>query len=345
MKEFLGFRKGVNLGGWLSQAYSQTEEYYSTFINKSDIERIASWGVDHVRLPIDYCLVETQEGEPIESGFRHIDNCIAWCKEYGLNLVLDLHKTAGYAFDELESAGVFFDDAKLQQRFIELWVKLSKRYGGYEFIAFELLNEVVLLDVTEKWNEIIKAVITEIRKSAPKTKIIVGGVCYNSPLTIAALDKPYDENIVYNFHCYEPLLFTHQNAPWIANMPLDLKVEYPQIADVYEQNSSFLTKEMSISLAKFGKQLFLENNGAAFFENIFEEALKVAEERNVPLYCGEYGVIDRAPLQGTLNWYKDINSVFEKHQIGRAMWTYKQLDFGIIDEHYAPIFEELVKVI
>ena len=61
------------------------------------------------------------------------------------------------------------------------------------------------------------------------------------------------------------------------------------------------------------------------------------------LNCGEYGVIDRAPLPDTLNWMKDIHASFEKFGIGRALWNYKNKDFGLVDEHYAPIMEEMIK--
>ena len=75
----------------------------------------------------------------------------------------------------------------------------------------------------------------------------------------------------------------------------------------------------------------------------FDDPIKAVEERDGFMYCGEYGVIDQAPLDGTLNWYKDIHSVFEKYGIGRAAWNYKEKDYGLEGEHYAPIIDELVK--
>ena len=53
------------------------------------------------------------------------------------------------------------------------------------------------------------------------------------------------------------------------------------------------------------------------------------------LYCGEYGVIDRAEISDTAIWFEDIHSVFEKYDIARAAWTYKGIDFGISGEHYS----------
>ena len=82
--------RGINLGGYLSQC-EHNREHYENYINKSDIERIAGWGFDHVRLPIDYEVLETEEGEPIEEGYSIVDRAVNWCKECGLSIVLDLH--------------------------------------------------------------------------------------------------------------------------------------------------------------------------------------------------------------------------------------------------------------
>ena len=85
MKNFNGFMHGVNLGGWFSQCdYSQHR--FDTFITEEDIKTISSWGLDHVRLPIDYNLVETKDGQPIESGYDRIKTAIEWCKKYNLNM-------------------------------------------------------------------------------------------------------------------------------------------------------------------------------------------------------------------------------------------------------------------
>ena len=54
-----GYRHGVNLGGWLSQC-NHTKERYDRFITEDDIRVIASWGLDHIRVPVDYNLVEDE---------------------------------------------------------------------------------------------------------------------------------------------------------------------------------------------------------------------------------------------------------------------------------------------
>ena len=80
MKKLEGFQHGINLGGWLSQCV-HTREHYDSFIGEEDIRRIASWGLDHVRVPVDYELIETQEGDLIEKGYAYLETCIQWCRK------------------------------------------------------------------------------------------------------------------------------------------------------------------------------------------------------------------------------------------------------------------------
>lgn len=340
MQEFTGYKRGINLGGWLSQC-EPNKEHYDSFISESDIKRIAEWGLDHVRLPIDYELVANKDGAYIEEGFQYIDDCLEWCHKYGLNMILDLHKTAGYTFDE--TVNEFFVSQQLQDRFIALWEQLAKRYGRYnDCLTFELLNEVVELNVAELWNSIIQRAIECIRKYSPSIKIIVGGVQNNSIFTLKLLDKPYDENIVYTFHFYDPLIFTHQSAYWVDKMPEDFTTEYPNDYHTYLQETKNYLPDVHL---RTYQDLVIDRIDQRFFESVFAEAIDLCRMRNVPLYCGEYGVIDRAGLASTVNWYSDIYHTFEKYGMSRAAWTYKGKDFGITDDHYSSILDTLINLL
>ena len=346
MRKFEGYQKGVNLGGWLSQCVSYDEEHFNGFITEEDIRAIASYGLDHIRVPVDYDVImkETSEQDVVnEKGMSHIDDCISWCQKYGLNMVLDLHKAKGYMFDaqEVPDADLFFTDPMLQETFYVTWEMFAQKYGRYSnMLAFELLNEVVNPDIRSRWNEIAATAIKRIRAIAPSNFIIVGGVNYNNVFAVPGIEVPYDEKIVYNFHCYEPLCFTHQKAYWVDGMTDDFDMNYPVTLDeMRKKTEEFSRDHMG---AVFNK--CLEEDGP-FFDKMFRIAVDYAEEKNVPLYCGEYGVIDRAPTEDTLNWMKDIHESFERFGIGRALWNYKDKDFGIIGEHYAPIFKDMIKVL
>lgn len=80
---------------------------------------------------------------------------------------------------------------------------LSYRYGRCRNVAFELLNEIVE-ETPERWNDLSRRAIQVIRKNATDKKIIIGGIQWNGVHTLRMLDKTYDDNIVFNFHFYEP---------------------------------------------------------------------------------------------------------------------------------------------
>jgi len=311
------FYKGVNFGGWLSQC-DYSEKRLNEFITEDDFRKAASWGVDHVRIPFDYNILEDNNGNYIEDGFRRLENAVLLSRKYGLNTVLDLHKTAGFSFDDYgEDEHGFFESHAYQERFCCLWEKLAERFGKYsDTVAFELLNEVTDQSFIDVWNRVADECIGRIRKIAPDTLIFVGSYHNNSAQAVKDLDPPHDSLIVYNMHCYDPLDFTHQGAYW---------------TDKIDQSRRFPYSESGCS--------------AAYFEELFASAIEKAEKYGVPLYCGEYGVIDQVPPTEAIRWFRDINSVFEKHGIGRCVWSYKEMDFGISDQRYDNDRSELLKYI
>ncbi len=342
MKEFTGFKRGVDLGGWLSQCDNNdySEKHFSEFITEKDFDVIAGWGLDHVRLPFDYNIIMTDDGRFIEEGFRFIGFAVDACAKRGLNIVLDLHKTAGFVFDR-DDCFDFFDSKELQDMFVKLWLEMTRRFGNCKNVVFELLNEVTDEAVAQKWNKIAARTIGEIRKVNSDVRIIIGGIFNDSIYGLTLLEKPQYENIVFTFHCYSPLIFTHQKAYWVREMSPDYSIGYP----VSEK------KALEESEGIFGDKYSDEFDGSenmlssAYFERMFKQACEIAEKNGVPLYCGEYGVIDQADTQSTVRWYADIHEAFEKMGIARAAWTYRKKDFGITDEHYRDVRDEIIKLL
>ena len=309
-----GFKKGINLGGWMSQCnYSQ--DRLDNFITEPDFQKIASWGFDHVRIPIDYNIIQNGDGSPIEDGYARIDKAIELSRRYGLKIVLDLHKTAGFSFDYGEKENGFFENEKYQEYFYLIWEEFAKRYGNEtNDIVFELLNEVTDAEFINKWNEIIKVCMKRIRAFAPDICVLVGSYHNNAADTVRYLDEPYDSRVIYNFHCYEPLKFTHQGATWTPLINPDDRIAFSE-----------------------------SGTTAGYFEKLFSTALEKAKQFGVSLYCGEYGVIEDATAEDSLEWFKVIHSVFEKYNIARSVWSYKEMNFGIADSKYDGIRDEILK--
>lgn len=308
MLKKMGILRGINLGGWLSQC-DYSDERLNKFIQEDDFACIASWGLDHVRIPVDYNVLDDGRG------FDKLDWAVEMCRKYGLKMVLDLHKTAGFSFDGGEEETGFFDSETYQERFYQLWEKIAQRYGALtDLVVFELLNEVTEKEYIGPWNRISHEAIRRIRAIAPDMLILVGSYHNNSAPAVKDLAAPTDDRTLYNFHCYEPLHFTHQGAAWVPEL-----------------------------VGKTG--VTFEESGACeqYFEELFASALEAAAANNTTLYCGEYGVIDLAdPVEG-LKWLKAINAVFEKHGIARALWTYKAMDFGLKDDRLDALRDEMLR--
>lgn len=325
--------KGINLGGWLSQC-NYTRERYETFITESDFERIAAWHFDHVRVPFDFNVIEKENGELIEENWKYLDNAVSWGKEHGLNVILDLHKTAGYDFNDFgnQAKNNLFNNVKAQERFLAIWDRVSKRYANETNVLFELLNEVADLEFIDPWNKLIVKAVDVIRQNASETPIIYGGVCWNSASFVKDLVAPPSKNIIYTFHLYEPLLFTHQKAYWVDALNNDRDIPFTDSMDFFREESKVL--------GYMGENLLrakCDTMGPKFFDEFLNEAVKTAEAHGVPLYCGEYGVIDRANPFETVKWFKAVHQIFEKYHIGHALWSYKEMDFGFTGDHYKPL--------
>ncbi len=315
MADLKGFTRGVNLGGWMSQC-DYSDGRLDGFITEPDFEKIAAWGFDHVRLPVDYNVIRNPDGTAREEGLRRVDRALDLCGRYGLNTVLDLHKTRGFSFDPGEMEQGFFSSEEDQTFFYGIWEDFARRYGGRsESVMFDLLNELTDAAYLPAWMRISRECVRRIRRYAPEVRILLGGYDHNSVDSVLELPPPFDGNVVYNFHCYDPHTYTHQGAYWMADV-LDLSVRIP-FADTGVTEEYFLER--------------------------FGPAVRKASAEGTALYCGEYGVIDVVPPEDSMGWFRAIHAAFEKCGIGRCLWSYREMDFGLSDRRMDAVREELLR--
>jgi hypothetical protein len=328
------FTNGVNLGGWLSQYREFNHEHFRAFITRPDIEQIAAWGFDHVRLPIDYPVLESDESPGVyrEDGFQYIDSCVEWCKSAGLGVIFDLHHAPGYSFNntlksETQHLNVLFDQPAAQQRFISLWEAIVRRYQAAGLpVIFELLNEVVLPE-SGPWNALAHQTVAALRALTPDGLIMIGGNNYNAASELKNIDLLDDPNVIYTFHFYEPLLFTHQKAPWVqAAVEYDRELAYPGFFIGLDE---FLHRAPRYHEA-YEWQAGLPLNRALVRELLLPVFEFIQNTGQAP-YCGEYGVIDTAPAASRQNWHADLLDIFNQHGIGRAVWSYKEMNFRLVN--------------
>jgi aryl-phospho-beta-D-glucosidase BglC (GH1 family) len=322
--------RGLNLGGWLSQIdaiqekdpenFPGVDKHIETFITAADFANIAQWGFDHVRVPIDAYLFFTKENEtPVESRLAGIDRAVALSKRHNLKIIIDLHECPGHDFADGASASVqelFSTDDTNIRKAEKIWACLAERYSSNDHVLFESLNEPVA-PTAAVWNTVRDRLCREIRRHAPKSTIISGSNMWNRPSAFGELTPFDDDNVVYSVHFYEPLLFTHQFAPWLSAPEMKVVRGYP--ADY--GSGIMLHYGLVLSMGMWDRGRIVEE---------FAPVNAFREKYGVPVICNEFGVYAPVELNAQLRWYDDLLSVLKEIGIGFSYWNYKNLDFGII---------------
>ncbi len=314
MNEYKNYMAGVNLGHWISQYGGKSEAHFDSYIVESDFARMKQWGLDHIRLPVDYFFFDNGQGEFSEQRLAYIDNVIKYCGKYGLNVVLDLHHAPGFFFGDGAKNNLFTDRGS-QEHFIKIWKMFSQRYKSEgDSLRFELLNELVW-ENSDPWNRLWQETADAILGISPDRRIIVGGNNYNNVRELANLAVSDDEHILYTFHFYEPFIFTHQRAQWIDwNRNYTKPVSFPFRA---QEHLPFFGGSVPKNMQKYSEI------GKDFIRDYMEPALEFSAKSGKSLYCGEYGVIANADDESAANWLSDMADVLVPLGFGRAVWSYR----------------------
>ena len=331
------YLKGINVGGWMSQYQDLTDnlhEHLKTFIREEDIDRIAQWGADHIRLPFES---SAMCGET----FDYMEKCIEWCNSRGMGVLLDLHFIDGMSFDPLLPENPLFLPEN-QQRFISIWDEVSARLQHHgNGLCYELLNEVT--DGTGYgWNRMYPLGVEAIRKREPERVIYVGSNRQNDVNRLAELRLLDDPHLVYNFHYYDPHAFTHQCAPFDQDMAV-FRHAYDYPCFLGDELYSYVREHPEYVARCPG--ILLTRNDREDMKRRLRPASEFIRCTGKPLYCGEFGVISVADESAAARWIADLVDTFRQLHIGYAYWCYKVRDFGLVDIHSHVLTPELAKTL
>lgn len=325
--EAFTIHRGLNISHWLSQSGVRGPARVRYFTEK-DVEYIASEGFDHLRIPVDEEQLFDEDGKRNAEAFGLLRNALSWCREHGLRAIVDLHILRSHNFNATEKP--LFTDEKAQERFYACWRAISEELHTCSngWVAYELMNEPVA-DRPEDWNRIVERCVAVIREREPERTLVIGSNLWQSFRTMKDLAVPEnDPNIILSFHYYEPFLFTHYRALWTDHRDYAGGVHYPGPV-VQAEELAALPADQSRKYAEWTRKVYDQDA----FARDFGQALDVAKAHGLQLYCGEYGCINSSPAPDRLRWWRDINEVFERMDIARAVWDYKG-DFGILKREW-----------
>jgi endoglucanase len=311
-------KRGTNIAHWLSQSSRRGPER-AAFFTQKDVAYIKSAGFDHIRLPVDEEQLWDSTGSREEEAFQLLQNCMTWAQQAGLKVVLDLHIIRSHYFNAKENR--LWTVPEEQDKLIRLWKDLSLfvRQWPNSMLAYEFMNEPVA-EQAEQWNQLLNRVADSIRSWEGKRTLVIGSNMWQSVNTFDQLRVPAgDKNILLSFHFYEPFHLTHYKASWTELKDFTGQVQYP--GQVVVNGTS-------------GAEARIYNRDT--LERMMTKAFRLADSLRLPLYCGEFGVIDAAPDAAKLAWYRDMVAIFEKRNVGYANWNYKAGSFGIVDTQMKP---------
>lgn len=321
------FSRGVNLTGWL-QVDGPRQIPFSRF-GRQDLVNIKSLGCDVIRLPIN--LHAMTSGAPDFTidplFFELLDQIVGWAEELQLHLILDNH-----TFDPAVST-----DPAIGRTLILVWTQMARHYKNRsDFIYYEILNEPHGID-DAKWNEIQQQVVAAIRAYDSKHTIVVGPAGWNSYNNLQYMPVYKDKNLIYTFHFYDPFIFTHQGASWtdpslvpLAGVPFPYDpARMPACPPTLI--GSWINGELSSS--------YRTNGTVKRLQETLEIAVQFAAQRNVPLFCGEFGVyIPNSDPVDRAYWYDVVQNYLEEKGIAWTIWDYTG-GFGLFESGGNDLFD------
>ena len=222
------------------------DAWHANHFTKKDVDSLASWGFNSVRLPMHYNLFTLPiEEEPVpglqtwlEKGFAMTDSLVAWCSAKHVYVIFDLHAAPGgqgkdYAIcDGNPAHPSLWENDLNKQKTIALWEKLAERYASEPWVGgYDLINEPNWSFTTggnqngcsETSNaplrQLLIDITTVIRQVDPNHLIIIEGNCWGN--NYSGMFPVWDVNMALSFHKYWS--YTDQNS--IQGM-LNLRSQY-----------------------------------------------------------------------------------------------------------------------
>ena len=226
--------RGINLGNWLepegymfqleggpaspreieglfneligpADAAAFWREYRDHYITQRDIAFLRKAGFNSVRVPLHYKFF-LDGGE----GFALLDPLVAWCRQAGLWVILDLHCApggqTGTNIDDSWGYPWLYESPRDQDLTVEWWKRVAGHYRDEPIIlGYDLLNEPVPhFPLLAKYNSVLeplyRRISSAIREVDRNHVIVLGGAQWDSNFKV--FGPPFDRNVIYTFHKY-----------------------------------------------------------------------------------------------------------------------------------------------
>jgi endoglucanase len=319
--------RGINASGWFAQVYDTrgyTKEHFQSWTTGQDIALIKAMGFDHVRLSVDpQPMMANHRPDEIPAEYLgYLDAAVKMILDQGLAVVIDLHPAGDF------KARLAKDDSFVQE-FADFWRALARHYSTWdaERVFLEILNEPEMPD-RYRWYGVQAKLAAAIREGAPRHTMIAAGARWSDDDDLFFVEPLRDPNVIYNFHFYEPHIFTHQGATWGAYFWHWVKgLHYPSSPESAAKTAAGVPDAADrLAVIRYGQ----DHWDAGRIDAEITQVAEWARARGVPVVCNEFGVFrDYADARDREAWIRDVRTALERHGMGWAMWDYSG-NFGVV---------------
>lgn len=262
------------------------EKWLTQHTTKQDIDSLAAWGFNSIRLPMHYNLYTLPvEEEPVkgqqtwlQKGFALTDSLLQWCKANRIYLILDLHAAPGGQGNDLPisdrnpSKPSLWQSEENRQKTIELWKKLAERYANEPWIGgYDIINE-------PNWG--FEDPVKDQRGTAEQKNIPLRALMMDITKAIRSVDKKH-------------IIIIEGNG--FGN-------NYRGVLPAWDDN-------MVLSFHKYGNFNTLSS---------IKGFLDLRQQHNMPLWLGESG-------ENSNTWFTEAIELVEQNGIGWAWWQHKKM--------------------
>ncbi|MFQ5490712.1 MAG: glycoside hydrolase family 5 protein [Phycisphaerae bacterium] len=289
------------------------------------VSNIASLGMNVIRNGINFRQFEDNADPYVykPEGWALLDRQIALAKQAGLYTIIDLHVPPGGLQGFIGPTARLWEDPQLQDRTKALWRAIAQRYRDEPWVAaYDLINEPTPTQNPGQWATLAQELVETIRQVDTNHLIIIESITAvvdaqgNYPPIDP--DDPWipkldDDNLMYDFHFYEPIDFVGQGRP--ENNIGDDGGRYPD--DTYEYRDHD------------GTLLGVRNR--AYLKRLIDEKLEFQRTYNVPINVGEFSpsrtTFFNNDAKGGLAYTADLIDVMNQAGLNHQYFAYLNVFF------------------
>lgn len=315
------YLRGVGLG---NQVW-ETNEVPINHHSEIDYERLKNMGMNVVRFYIN-CGALEEDIPPYKNkaeGWEWLDQNIAWAKKHGIYLILNLH-IVPRAFQSMGDGDAMWNTSVFQEKITSFWKKIASKYKDEPQIAgYGLLNEPVPTESVSQWETFAQHIIGEIRQVDKKHIVFVERAreVKGNPEADSNLNFPLvkDDNLVYEFHTFQPYDYTHQLLEWAG---LGNEGNYPD-----ENNIQYINELHGVNNANQTPY----KRDKTYLKAVLGQLVAWGNKQNVPMYMGEFGtcIPSFKDGKGGLTWVKDMLEIAHENGLSYTYHAYHEDSYGL----------------